>query len=94
MCIWKAFYEERKAIEIRTQRINAVAKRIIANNGDKTQYLDINISIIKLMREDHEQILSFSCECVAFKCSEDIKNFLSFDKCKKNDYILILYSSL
>lgn len=31
--------KERKAIEIRTQRINAVAKRIIANNGDKNPIL-------------------------------------------------------
>lgn len=31
--------KERKAIQIRTQRMNAVAKRIIANNGGKNPIL-------------------------------------------------------
>lgn len=29
----------------------------------KNQYLDINMSINKLLREDQETILSFSCGC-------------------------------
>lgn len=35
----KITYQEKKQIEVRTQRMNSVAKRIIANNGGKNPIL-------------------------------------------------------
>lgn len=49
----------------------------------KTQYLDINISINKLMREDHKQVLSFSCGC------DELDKFFHQEMClcAKHHYI-------
>lgn len=49
----------------------------------KTQYLDINISINKLLREDQDTILSFSCGC------EELDKFFheEMSLCIKHHYI-------
>lgn len=53
--------EESRALSQRKLRIETTAKRIINNNGGKTQSSGINIIIKKLSDDDYRQLSSFSC---------------------------------